>query len=136
MTEPGLILVTGAGGGTGGVGGKVVALLREQGRAVRAMAHRDDSRAGAVLRNVGGSFDHFVAQEIDRGHVLTLASPPDAWGGRAAVAWVDALARGAGFNADAERLVDHAMLIDRCYEVAARRRPQSASLAGSVGRGA
>jgi uncharacterized protein YbjT (DUF2867 family) len=45
MAEPGLILVTGAGGGIGGVGGKVVALLRERGRAVRAMAHHDDDRA-------------------------------------------------------------------------------------------
>jgi uncharacterized protein YbjT (DUF2867 family) len=40
--------VTGAGGGTGVVGGKVVALLREQGRAVRAMAHHDDDRADAL----------------------------------------------------------------------------------------
>jgi len=30
MAEPGLILVTGAGGGVGGVGGKVVALLRQR----------------------------------------------------------------------------------------------------------
>jgi uncharacterized protein YbjT (DUF2867 family) len=52
MTEPGLILVTGAGGGTGGVGGKVVALLRQRGRAVRAMAHHDDDRA-AALRALG-----------------------------------------------------------------------------------
>jgi len=52
MAEPGLILVTGAGGGVGGVGGKVVALLRQRGRAVRAMAHHDDDRADA-LRAVG-----------------------------------------------------------------------------------
>ncbi len=48
MAEPGLILVTGAGGGIGGVGGKVVALLRQRGLAVRAMAHHDDNRADAV----------------------------------------------------------------------------------------
>ena len=48
MTEPGLILVTGAGGGVGGVGGKVVELLRQSGRAVRAMAHHDDDRADAL----------------------------------------------------------------------------------------
>jgi uncharacterized protein YbjT (DUF2867 family) len=53
MDESGLILVTGAGGGIGGVGGKVVALLREQGRAVRAMAHHDDDRADAL--RAGGS---------------------------------------------------------------------------------
>jgi uncharacterized protein YbjT (DUF2867 family) len=53
MAEPGLILVTGAGGGgVGGVGGKVVALLRQRGRAVRAMAHHDDDRAEA-LRALG-----------------------------------------------------------------------------------
>ena len=48
MAEPGLILVTGAGGGVGGVGGKVVQLLRQRGRAVRAMAHHDDDRADAL----------------------------------------------------------------------------------------
>jgi nucleoside-diphosphate-sugar epimerase len=54
MAEPGLILVTGAGGGVGGVGGKVVALLRQRGRAVRAMAHHD---AGfRINRSRGQSF--------------------------------------------------------------------------------
>ena len=54
MAQPGLILVTGAGGGAGGVGvgNKVVALLRQRGLAVRAMAHHDDDRAGA-LRALG-----------------------------------------------------------------------------------
>jgi len=52
MAEPGLILVTGAGGGIGGVGRKVVALLRERGLKVRAMAHHDDDRADA-LRALG-----------------------------------------------------------------------------------
>jgi hypothetical protein len=46
----GLILVTDAGGGVGGVGGKVVALLRKRGRAVRARAHHDD-RADACARS-------------------------------------------------------------------------------------
>jgi nucleoside-diphosphate-sugar epimerase len=47
MAEPGLILVTGAGGGIGGVGSKVVALLRQRGLAVRALAHHDGDRADA-----------------------------------------------------------------------------------------
>jgi uncharacterized protein YbjT (DUF2867 family) len=54
VTEPGLILVTGAGGGIGGVGGKVVSLLRQRGEAVWAMAHHDDDRADA-LRALGAS---------------------------------------------------------------------------------
>ena len=53
MAEPGLILVTGAGGGVGGVGGKVVALLHQRGRAVRAMAHHDD-RADALQALAAG----------------------------------------------------------------------------------
>ena len=52
MPEAGLILVTGAGGGIGGVGGKVVSLLRQRDEAVRAMAHHDDERAD-VLRQLG-----------------------------------------------------------------------------------
>jgi len=52
VAETGLVLVTGAGGGIGGVGGKVVALLRQRGQAVRAMTHHDDERAD-VLRALG-----------------------------------------------------------------------------------
>src|SRR6478736_9747883 len=52
MAEPGLILVTGAGGGVADVGGKVVALLRQRDQAVRAMVHHDDGRADA-LRALG-----------------------------------------------------------------------------------
>jgi uncharacterized protein YbjT (DUF2867 family) len=42
------LLVTGAGGGVGGIGTTVVAMLRDSGRAVRAMVHRDDDRADAL----------------------------------------------------------------------------------------
>jgi uncharacterized protein YbjT (DUF2867 family) len=47
-----LILVTGAGGGIGGVGRTAVELLRERGLPVRAMVHREDERAQA-LRELG-----------------------------------------------------------------------------------
>ncbi len=52
MAEEGPILVTGVGGGVGGVGRTLVGLLRERGLAVRAMAHHDDDRADA-LRALG-----------------------------------------------------------------------------------
>jgi len=52
MAQHAPILVTGAGGGVGGVGGMVVRFLREQGRAVRAMVHHDDERA-EPLRALG-----------------------------------------------------------------------------------
>jgi len=55
MSEPGLILVTGAGGSRGGVGvgNKVVALLRERDRPVRAMVHRDGNERADYLRALG-----------------------------------------------------------------------------------
>ena len=40
-----MYLVTGAGGGIGSVSRGVVELLLDDGRAVRAMVHRDDDRA-------------------------------------------------------------------------------------------
>jgi uncharacterized protein YbjT (DUF2867 family) len=48
----GPILITGAGGGVGGVGRTVVSLLRNDGGPVRAMVHHDDDRARA-LRALG-----------------------------------------------------------------------------------
>lgn len=45
-------LITGAGGGTGGVSRQVVKLLRARGHRVRALVHRDDSRADP-LRALG-----------------------------------------------------------------------------------
>jgi uncharacterized protein YbjT (DUF2867 family) len=42
------ILVTGAGGGVGGVGRTVVEMLRARGLPVRAMVHREDERADAL----------------------------------------------------------------------------------------
>jgi uncharacterized protein YbjT (DUF2867 family) len=52
MAQQAPILVTGAGGGVGGVGAMVVRLLREQGHPVRAMVHHDDERA-EPLRALG-----------------------------------------------------------------------------------
>jgi uncharacterized protein YbjT (DUF2867 family) len=48
MTSAPKYLVTGAGGGVGGVGGMVVDDLLASGQPVRAMVHRDDSRAEAL----------------------------------------------------------------------------------------
>ena len=56
------ILVTGAGGGVGSVGPKVVTLLRERDLPVRAMVYRDDERAD-VLRSQGA---HVVAGDLTR----------------------------------------------------------------------
>ncbi|HEX8696503.1 MAG TPA: Gfo/Idh/MocA family oxidoreductase [Longimicrobium sp.] len=70
---------------------------------------------GAALRNVDGSFYDFTA-ELYRGTAReTLAAPPDAWGGRAAVEWAERLAAGERFDPACERLVDVAEVLDRIY---------------------
>jgi uncharacterized protein YbjT (DUF2867 family) len=52
MTEPPTYLITGAGGGIAGISPQVVTQLLDRGEGVRAMVHRDDSRADA-LRALG-----------------------------------------------------------------------------------
>jgi predicted dehydrogenase len=70
---------------------------------------------GAALKNVGGSFYDFTAERYRGTASETLASPPDAWGGRAAADWARRLAAGERFDPVAERLVDVARTLDRIY---------------------
>ncbi len=70
---------------------------------------------GAALRNVGGSFYDFTAEVFHGTARETLASPPDAWGGRAAADWAARLAAGERFDPAAERLVEVAAVLDRIY---------------------
>jgi predicted dehydrogenase len=71
---------------------------------------------GVALHNVGGSFYDFAADHLDGVARRSLATPPDAWGGRAAADWASRLAAGARFDPDTERLVDVARVLDRIYQ--------------------
>jgi hypothetical protein len=73
------------------------------------------SEGAASMSNVGGSFYDLRAEWFRGTSRESLVEPPDEWGGRAAVAWAERLATGAGFDAEAERLVDVAAVIDRIY---------------------
>jgi predicted dehydrogenase len=73
------------------------------------------TRGGATLRNVNGSFYDFEAA-LFRGTARDLlARPPDAWGGRAAEAWVQQLARSRSFDREASHLAVTAEALDRIY---------------------
>lgn len=69
----------------------------------------------AVLHNVGGSFYDFTAELREGTGTRTLATPPDDWGGRAAVAWARRLAGGQRYDPSGERLVTVARVIDQIY---------------------
>lgn len=73
------------------------------------------TRGGASLRNVAGSFYDFTIDRHEGTRSSRLASPPDAWGGRALVAWARRLSLGGGFDEDAHRFVDVAAVVDRIY---------------------
>lgn len=71
---------------------------------------------GAMLRNVGGSFTEFEAFRTAGTERWHAAEPDQDWGGRAAADWARRLASGEGFDAEAERLVDVAKVLDRIYQ--------------------
>jgi predicted dehydrogenase len=73
------------------------------------------SGGGAALKNVDGSFYDFTAELYHGTARETLATPPDAWGGRAAADWAARLAAGERFDPASERLVDVAAILDRIY---------------------
>jgi predicted dehydrogenase len=75
-------------------------------------------RDGALsMHDVGGSFYDFAA-ELRQGTTATaIAAPPDAWGGRAAVAWARRLAAGERFDAGAgKQFIAVAETLDMVYE--------------------
>jgi predicted dehydrogenase len=72
--------------------------------------------AGAVrMSNVGGSFYDLRAERMNGTSTTILTTPPDDWGGRAAVDWARRLASGETFDPEAERLVDVAAVLDGMY---------------------
>lgn len=73
------------------------------------------TKAGAALRNVGGSFYDFVAERFDGTRTTTLTTPPDEWGGRAIGDWARRLAAGTRFSSEAEEFVTVSEVLDRIY---------------------
>ena len=73
------------------------------------------TKGGATLRNVDGSFYDFRAERLRGRSRETLATPPDEWGGRAAIDWATRLAAGEGFDLQSEKLVTLAGVLDQIY---------------------
>lgn len=71
---------------------------------------------GLRMQNLAGSFYDFGAERLIGTRRETLVSPPDEWGGRAAVDWARRLRAGERFDPEAEQLVEVAAVLDRIYE--------------------
>ncbi|MGE0310061.1 MAG: Gfo/Idh/MocA family protein [Lautropia sp.] len=78
-------------------------------------ARFDGTRGAAQFRNVDGSFYDFVAERLDGTRRMTIASPPDAWGPRALVAWARTLAHRPRFDEGFAEFVAVAHVLDRIY---------------------
>jgi predicted dehydrogenase len=78
------------------------------------------TEGGVALRNVGGSFYDFVVERYRGTAREAIAEPPDDWGGRAAVAFAQALARGGRFDPEVEGVVRVAEVLDAIYEAGSR----------------
>jgi predicted dehydrogenase len=73
------------------------------------------TQGSASIRNVGGSFYDFEAHRHRGTATERLAAPPDDWGGRAAAAWAERLARDRSFDEDALQLAKVSAVLDRIY---------------------
>ncbi|MEQ8822084.1 MAG: Gfo/Idh/MocA family oxidoreductase [Sumerlaeia bacterium] len=73
------------------------------------------TEGGAAMTNVDGSFFDFRAEAYRGRNVEVLAEPPDAWGGRAAVAWAERLARDACYDPEIERMLPVMQALDAIY---------------------
>jgi predicted dehydrogenase len=81
------------------------------------------TRAGAEMRNDGGSFFDFSADLLRGTTRERIASPPDGWGGRAAVEWLGILRRGEGYAGSTPGLLETAEVLDRLYGSGLRQEP-------------
>ncbi|MFT3781087.1 MAG: Gfo/Idh/MocA family oxidoreductase [Nibricoccus sp.] len=77
------------------------------------------SKGGACFRNVNGSFYDFRAEHFlsDRSRRV-LAEPPDDWGGRAILDWVQRLVHSPRYSSNIEMSVTAAEVIDAIYDSA------------------
>jgi predicted dehydrogenase len=73
------------------------------------------TEGGASFRNVSGSFYDFEATRFRGTAREPLATPPDAWGGRAAAAWAERLARDPRYDPAAQEIVAVSRVTDAIY---------------------
>ena len=73
------------------------------------------TNGGVALKNVNGSFYDFVGVRYWGTQSEMLVQPPDAWGGRALVNWVQQLAVNPDYNPEAEHFIKSAEILDRIY---------------------
>jgi predicted dehydrogenase len=92
------------------------------------------TRAAAQMRNDHGSFLDFSVDLLRGRERERLVSPPDEWGGRAAVDWLHRLGEGTSFEGSTRGLLETARALDALY-ASARHQPVEQSPKRPAGPG-
>jgi predicted dehydrogenase len=74
------------------------------------------TKGGVALKNLNGSFYDFIAVRYWGTKTEILVKPPDSWGGKALVNWIEQLSVNPGFNSEVSHYISSAQVIDRIYE--------------------
>jgi predicted dehydrogenase len=91
------------------------------GREVEISADFWGNGGGLRFRNLDGSEQDFVAEACRGRTAEPLVSPPDAWGGRAAVRWARALITDRSFDPEVAQQIRVAEVIDAAYRSPSRK---------------
>ncbi|HET7896235.1 MAG TPA: Gfo/Idh/MocA family oxidoreductase [Flavisolibacter sp.] len=73
------------------------------------------TKGGVALKNINGSFYDFEAVRYWGTKTESLVQPPDAWGGRALVNWIEKLSTNPDYNSEADNFIASAEVLDRIY---------------------
>jgi predicted dehydrogenase len=73
------------------------------------------TKGGVAMKNVDGSFYDFVAERYWGTKKEVLVHPPDNWGGKALIHWIEQLASGKTYDIKAENFIQSALILDKIY---------------------
>jgi predicted dehydrogenase len=74
------------------------------------------TKGGVALKNVNGSFYDFAGLRYWGTKSEVLVQPPDAWGGRAMVDWIQQLSVHSDYNPETKHFIKSAEVLDRIYD--------------------
>jgi predicted dehydrogenase len=73
------------------------------------------TNGGVALKNINGSFYDFVGLRYRGTGTETLVHPPDDWGGKALVDWINKLSTDNSFDPEAINFIKSAEVLDKIY---------------------
>lgn len=73
------------------------------------------TNGGVALKNINGSFYDFAGLRYWSTKTETLVMPPDDWGGKALLHWVEKLSVTPAYNNEADQYLNSAEVLDKIY---------------------